>query len=108
MPERTYTTVGFGAVIGLGCLLFLNRELTSRTHPDGDGRIFTLLSRLGIEETDNLWGIAAAVFAAWNKYVNGGITIPREHETYKDLVEAIMEQLEPLKKREEHKRFFFR
>jgi hypothetical protein len=103
-PERTYTMVGFGAIAGLGSLLFLKRELTSDTHPDKDERIINVLTSLSIDDEDNLWGIAAAFFIVWNEYFKGDMDVSGEYNTYKDLIQAIREQLQPLKRHKENGR----
>jgi len=102
--ERTTTTVGFGAIAGLGSLLFLQPELTSRTHPDKDDRILNVLNGLSLDEKDSLWGIAAAFFLAWKEGFNGDINLPIEFDTYRELVLAIRSQLKSLKRQEEESR----
>ena len=100
-PDRNKTIVGFGAVVGLGGLLFLNRNLTSQTHPDKNDRIGNLLSSLSLDELDNLWGIAATFYIIWNHAFNVGLDISKEFDSYKDLVQVIDDQLKPIKLVEE-------
>jgi Peptidase U49 len=103
-PKRTLTTVGFGAIAGLGSLLLLNRNLTSQTHPDINDRIRSVLARLPIDPRDSLWGIAATFYFAWNNRFNGGLDFSRKYETYSALVEAIDSQLESRKQLELNRR----
>lgn len=100
-PERSATTVGFGAVTGLGSLLFLNRGLTSGTHPDKDDRIGSVLSGLSLDEKDSLWGVAAAFYMAWDQRFQAGLDISGEFDTYQALVQAILGQLESIKREEQ-------
>jgi len=104
-PERSKTAVGFGVVAGLGSLLFLNRELTSSTHPDKDDRIHNALLALSVDDLDSLWGIVAAFYAAWDRRFGVGIDYSGEYENYKALVDHIERQLDPLKRDEEVRRF---
>jgi len=102
-PQRSLTAVGFGAVAGLGSLLFLNRDLTSRTHPDKNDRIRNVLSGLSLDDYHSLWGIAAAFYIAWDHRFSAGLHFSGEYETYRALVRAIDSQLES-KKREKQER----
>lgn len=104
-PERNKTAVGFGVVAGLGSLLFLNRELSSCTHPDKDARIRTALLSLSVDDLDSLWGVTAAYYIAWARHFKVHLDFLGEFETYKELVDHIEQQLESLKKDEEMKRF---
>lgn len=99
-PQRTLTAVGFGAIVGLGSLLFLNDSLTSRSHPDVDHRIRSLLSALPLDARDNLWGVAAAFYVAWNLRFSAGLDFSGDYEDYKTLVRAIDKQLESRKRLE--------
>lgn len=106
-PDRTLTTVGFGAIGGLGSLLLLNPNLTSQTHPDINDRIRGVLTGLPISPRDGLWGIAAAFYFVWNHQFDGGLDFSHNY-TYCALVEAIDRQLYPkkqleLKRREEQR-----
>jgi hypothetical protein len=105
-PERSLTAVGFGAVVGLASLLFLNRNLTRPNHPDIDARIRHVLSGLSIDDPDNLWGVAVTFYVAWDKLFSVGIDFARKYKTYGALVRAIERQLKLRKqrprKREEH------
>ena len=104
-PDRNKTTVGFGAVVGLGGLLFLDRNLTSQTHPDKNNRIGNLLSSLSLGELDNLWGIAATFYIIWDHAFNVGLDIYKEEfDSYKDLVQAVDDKLKPIKLKEEERR----
>ena len=103
-PGRNQTIVGFGAIVGLGAFLFLNRNLTSRTHPDKNDRIGNVLSGLSIGELDNLWGIAATFYIAWNHAFCVGLDIAKIYDSYKELVQAIDDQLKPKKLVEENRR----
>ncbi len=96
-PDRSMTTVGFGAIAGLGSLLFLNRGLTSQTHPDKDERIRNVLLGLQIDDLDNLWGVAAAFYVAWDIRFSAGLELSPQYETYGALVRAIDTQLESKK-----------
>ena len=98
-PERSRTVVGFGAAVGLGSLLFLNRSLTSSTHPDKNDRIGNVLSNLAIDERDNLWGVAATFYMIWDQRFNGGLDFSGEFDTYKDFLQAINGQLESKKRK---------
>jgi hypothetical protein len=91
------TTVGFGAIAGLGSLLFLDRDLTSRKHPDKDECIRNVLSGLRIDDRDNLWGVAAAFYVAWDNLFTAGLELSAQYETYGALVRAIDTQLESRK-----------
>lgn len=95
--ERTPTTVGFGAITALGALLFLQQSLTSRTHPDTDDRILSVLERLSLDDKDNLWGAATAFFLAWNAGSSNDIELPTEGDTYKELFFSVRSALASLK-----------
>ncbi len=103
-PKRPLTNVGFGAIVGLGSLLLLNRNLTSQTHPDINDRIRSVLARLPIDPRDSPWGIAATFYFAWNNRFNSGLDFSSRYETYSALVEAIDSQLEPRKQLELNRR----
>jgi hypothetical protein len=92
-PQRTLTAVGFGAIVGLGSLLFLSQSLTSPSHPDADHRIRSLLSALSLDSGDNLWGVAAAFYIAWNIRFSTGLDFSGDYEDYEALVRAIGRQL---------------
>ena len=96
-PERPQTTVAFGAVAGLGSLIFLGRRLTSRTHPDIDERIANVMTRFPIEDRDNLWGIATVFFFLWKERFKVSLKFANEYDTYRVLFEDIIRQLQPLK-----------
>ncbi len=103
-PERSATNVGFGAATGLGCLLFLNSGLTSCKHPDTDDRIANVLTGLSLDEIDNLWGVAATFYIAWNQRFQIGLDFTGEFDTYQALAHAIYRQLDPIKHKEEDRR----
>ncbi|MDE2999893.1 MAG: phage exclusion protein Lit family protein [Gemmatimonadota bacterium] len=105
-PENK-ETVGFGAIAGLACLLFLRKDLTSRTHPDTDSRIRAVLERLGEEKIKNLWGIAATYYVAWSHASSAGLDFGVEFDTYGDFVDHIERQLSEIKFCEEKRRFTF-
>ncbi len=92
-PQRTLTAVGFGAIVGLGSLLFLSQSLTSPSHPDSDHRIRILLSSLSLDPGDNLWGVVAAFYIAWNIRFSTGLDFSGHYEDYEALVRAIDRQL---------------
>ena len=96
-PERPRTTVAFGALIGLGSLLFLRLRLTSCTHPDIDERIANIITESAVEDRDNLWGIGTVFFFLWKKRFNVCLKIATEYDTYRELFEDIIRQLQPLK-----------
>lgn len=106
-PERTKTTVGFGAVAGLASILFLGTDLTSSDHPDTDNRIRAVLEGLGGEKIDNLWGIAAAYYVAWSTYYKIDLDLEGEFDTYGEFVDEIESQLRDRKASEEMRRFDF-
>jgi len=101
---QSQTAVGFGFIAGLGSLLFLNRELTSRTHPDKNNRIRTALVALAIDDLDSLWGIAAVFYIAWNQRFDAGLDFSGEFDTYKALVDHIDAQIASMKSDEESRR----
>lgn len=105
LPERSQTVVGFGIVAGLGSLLFLNRELTSSTHPDKNDRIRTALLALAIDDLDSLWGITAAFYIVWSQRFNFALDFSGEFDTYKVLVDHIDAQLAEIKRDEKSRRF---
>jgi len=102
-PVRSLTTIGFGAIAGLGSLLFLSSHLTSQCHPDANNRIRSVLTALPLDARDNLWGIAAAFYIAWNIRFSVGLDFSGHYATYGKLVQAIDSHLES-KKRLESKR----
>lgn len=97
-PNRPLTTVGFGAIVALGSLLFLDRRLTSDTHPDRDDRIANMMTCFAIEDQGLLWGIAATFFLLWEKRFNISLDISSEYDTYKELFQDIVCQLQSLKR----------
>ena len=102
--DRNTTVVGYGAIVGLGGLLFLNRNLTSRSHPDKNDRITNVLSMLSLPDLHNLWGIAATFYLLWDHAFQVGLNFPRDFASYKELVQWTNHQLQPLKLGEEEDR----
>lgn len=105
-PERSLTTVGFGAVVGLGSLLFLSRGLTSLKHPDKDHRIRHVLSGFDMDDFHSLWGVAVAFYVAWDSRFSVGLDFANHYKTYGALLRAVERQLKSNKqvprKKEEH------
>ena len=99
--ERSRTMVGFGAIAGLGALLFLESEITSGTHPDTDDRMISVLNTLCSDSRDNLWGVAATFFIAWNFGFDKGLDLPTECDTYEALFQEIVGLLTHLKRQED-------
>ena len=97
-PDRSLTTVGFGAIVALSSPLFLDRRMVSDTHPDKDERIANMMTCLAVEDRGLLWGIAATFFLLWKERFNISLNISSEYETYKELFQDIVCQLQPLKR----------
>jgi len=92
-PHRTLTAVGFGAIVGLGSLLFLSQSLTRPSHPDTDHRISNLLAALSLDPGDNLWGITATFYIAWNTRFSAGLDLLGNYPNYNALVRSIERKL---------------
>jgi hypothetical protein len=87
------STVRMGILAGLCSLLFFSNSLDGDDHPDPDERIKTILEKLNLDETDNLWGIASLALKLWSNHYKVDLKLPQIVDTYKDLFYIILNRL---------------
>jgi len=57
------TTYKFGIIVGISCLIFLDKTLKGGDrHPDPDQRLVKLMEQMDLHDLDNLWGVASLAF----------------------------------------------
>ncbi|MFL3663670.1 MAG: phage exclusion protein Lit family protein [Flavobacteriales bacterium] len=89
---RTYK---HGAVAAMCSLLFLSPNLyRGGRYPDAHQRIDNIIDRLGLEDKDNIWGMASLAFRMWGLHYNINFRTPLVSETYMDLFSDILIELQ--------------
>lgn len=89
-----YSTLKFGAVIGLCSLLFLRKDFNGGdSHPNLDQRLTNLLERLDLEDEDNPWGVVSLAMSLWARYYKIDIELPPVVETYKEVFYHMVHEL---------------
>ena len=88
---------GIGMVIGFCSLLLLQAGLQSKTHPDIDDRVETILRLLELDDISPLWGFAALSFKLWDEHYDKKLVWPKEVVHVKHLFYTIHSQLKATK-----------
>ena len=99
LPEgsRFSRTYKHGAVAAMCSLLFLSPNLyRAGRYPDAHDRINNIIGRLGLEDRDNIWGMASLAFRMWGMYYHIDFHTPPVIETYMDLFVDILATLNEL------------
>jgi hypothetical protein len=97
LPENSRYARNFkyGAVAAMCSLLFLSPNLyQGGRYPDAHERINNIIERLDLEERDNVWGMASLAFRMWGQHYNINFHTPQVVETYMDLFNGILIELQ--------------
>jgi len=87
-------TIKIGIVIALCSIIFMNKTMKGgNEHPDNDDRLKRQISKMALNETDNLWGIASLALMMWMNYYHIGGTIPSELEHGKEWFDILMDKV---------------
>jgi hypothetical protein len=87
------STVSTGIITGLCSLLFFSASTDGDDHPDPGERIKIALDNLGLDEKDNLWGIASLAFKLWATHYKIDLDWPPIVDTYKDLLTLTLSKI---------------
>lgn len=92
--KETGRTIKYGIALGLSSLLFSSNSLEGgEEHPDIDIRIENILSKMDIDEKDNIWGMVSVSLLWWAEFFNKDIDLPDSLENYKKLFKELKKEL---------------
>ncbi|MGH2666907.1 phage exclusion protein Lit family protein [Flavobacterium sp.] len=99
LPENSqhHRTFKYGAVAAMCSLLFLSPNLyRGGYYPNAHERVNNIIDRLNLDARDNIWGMASLAFRMWGKHYSIEFRTPEIVETYMDLFNHILIELQGL------------
>ena len=88
----------YGIILGLISLIFFDDTMYGGDkHPDPDHRLINILSKMSLDEKDNLWGVASLSILLWIEYYHKNIVLPSMFNSYKELFDYVVQKLGDIK-----------
>jgi tyrosyl-tRNA synthetase len=98
--QQSLRTSGYGIVVGLSALAFVNSGFAGGSeHPDVHDRILKALAQMNLPKTSNVWGVASMALKLWFNDHNVSLELSPQYQNYEELFRATILNVQASKRR---------